>query len=259
MKTKSVICDINDGIAVITINNPPVNALSKPVMTELNIFLDGILASSSIQVVIITGFGERAFVAGADINQFLTLDSLSGRDWVLDGQKIISKITTLSQPVIAAINGPSLGGGCELVLACDIRIASENAFIGLPEVNLGVIPGYGGTQRLPRLIGQGRAMAMILTGDPVKAEEALHIGLVEKLVPAGQALAEAMIVAKRIMTRGPLAVRAAKKAIDGGLETTLEKGLLLEAELFSAICGTEDQKEGAKAFLSKRPPVFKGR
>lgn len=258
MEEKPVICDVKDGIATITINNPPVNALNESVMAELDKILNEISGNSSIRVVIITGSGSKCFVAGADIRQFPGLDAGLGEVFVLRGQAILSKIMMLSQPVIAAINGYCLGGGCELALACDIRIASANALIGLPEVSLAVIPGYGGTQRLPRLVGTGRAMVMMCTGDPIKADEALLIGLVEKLVPAGKALEGAESMAKTIMGRGPLAVQAVKKAIHSGMENALDDGLLLEAGLFGGLCATDDQKEGADAFLSKRPPVFKG-
>lgn len=259
MENKLVICEINEGLAVVAINNPPVNALSETVMSELDTIIEELSGNSSVQVIIITGAGEKAFVAGADIKQFLALDAVSGKEIVRRGQIIYSKLGSLKQPVIAAIHGFTLGGGCELALACDIRIASENAVIGLPEVSLGIIPGYGGTQRLPRLVGPGRAMALICSGDPIKAEEAFRMGLVDKLVPTGEALNEAKALANKLLSRGPLAVQAAKKAIYEGLKLSLEEGILLEANLFGELCNTEDQKEGAKAFLAKRKPDFKGK
>lgn len=259
METKFVTCEINDGLAIVTINNPPVNALSEIVMTELDTIIDELSVNSSVQVIIVTGAGEKAFVAGADIKQFPFLDAASGKELVRRGQKILSKLSSLKQPVIAAVQGFALGGGCEFALACDIRIASENALIGLPEVSLGIIPGYGGTQRLPRLVGLGRAMALICSGDPIKAEEALRIGLVDKVVPTGEHLNEANALARKIISRGPLAVQAAKKAIHSGLEMNINEGILLEADLFGGLCDSEDQKEGAAAFLSKRKPEFKGK
>jgi len=259
LETKFVLCDINDGLAVVSINNPPVNALTETVMSELNTIIDKLAGDNSVQVIIVTGAGEKAFVAGADIKQFSDVDATSGKELALRGQKIFSKLRTLKQPVIAAVHGFAFGGGCELALSCDIRIASENLQIGLPEVSLGIIPGYGGTQRLPRLVGIGRAMALICSGDPIKAEEAYRIGLVDKVVPTGEQLNEANKLARKIMSRGPLAVQAAKKAIHAGLEMNLNEGISIEADLFSELCDSEDQKEGAVAFLTKRKPDFKGK
>ncbi len=259
MDTKSVICEITDGLAVVSINNPPVNALNETVISELDAIIQELSGNSSVQVVIVTGAGEKAFVAGADIKQFLGMDAASGKELARRGQQIFTKLSTLKQPVIAAVHGFALGGGCELALACDIRIASENAVMGVPEVSLGVIPGYGGTQRLPRLVGPSQAMSLILTGDPIKAEEALRIGLVDKVVPIGEALNEAKAMAKRIMTRGPLAVQAAKRAVYEGMKVSLEEGIAFEADCFSELCNTEDQKEGANAFLGKRKPNFQGK
>ena len=258
MESKTVDCEINDGLAVVTLNNPPFNALNATVMSDLEHILEELSINRSVQVVIITGAGEKAFVAGADIKQFTGMTPSSGKDLVRLGHKILAKIKVLNQPVIAAIHGLALGGGCEVALACDIRIASENALFGFPEVSLGIIPGYGGTQRLPRLVGPSRAMALICTGDPIKADEAFRIGLVDKIVPVGQALDEAKSMANKIMSRGPLAVQAAKKSILTGMEMTLEEGLMFEADAFAGLCGTDDQKEGAEAFLSRRKPVFVG-
>jgi len=258
MESKTVDCEIYDGLAVVTLNNPPFNALNATVMSDLEHILEELSINRSVQVVIITGAGEKAFVAGADIKQFTGMTPSSGKDLVRLGHKILAKIKVLNQPVIAAIHGLALGGGCELALACDIRIASENALFGFPEVSLGIIPGYGGTQRLPRLVGPSRAMALICTGDPIKADEAFRIGLVDTIVPVGQALDEAKSMANKIMSRGPLAVQAAKKSILTGMEMTLEEGLMFEADAFAGLCGTDDQKEGAEAFLSRRKPVFVG-
>jgi len=259
VNVKKVVCEIKDGLAVVTLNNPPFNALNAAVMSDLDHILEALSSNRSVQVVIITGAGEKAFVAGADIKQFTGMTPASGKELVLHGHEILSKIKALKQPVIAAIHGLALGGGCELALACDLRIASGNALFGLPEVSLGIIPGYGGTQRLARLVGSSRAMALIYTGDPIKADEAFRIGLVDKLAPVGQVLEEAKSMANKIMSRGPLAVQGAKKAIHTGMEMTLEEGLILEADVFAGLCGTDDQKEGAEAFLSKRKPVFVGK
>ena len=259
METKTVICEINDGLAVVSINNPPVNALTEAVISDLDTIIGELSGNSSVQVVIVTGAGEKAFVAGADIKQFVNADAASGKTLSRRGQQIFTKLSTLKQPVIAAVHGFALGGGCELAIACDIRIASENAVMGVPEVSLGIIPGYGGTQRLPRLVGSGRAMSMIFTGDPIKAEEALRIVLVDKVVPTGEVLNEAKAMAHKILSRGPLAVQAAKKAVHNGLKMSLEEGIVLEADCFSELCNTEDQKEGANAFLSKRKANFQGK
>lgn len=259
METKFILCDINNGLAVVTINNPPVNALTETVMLELDAIIDELACDSSVQIIIVTGAGEKVFVAGADIKQFPYLNRAAGKELVRRGQQILAKLSSLKQPVIAAVHGFTFGGGCELALACDIRIASENLQIGLPEVSLGIIPGYGGTQRLPRLVGSGRAMALICSGDPIKAEEAFRIGLIDKVVPTGEHLNEANTLARKIMSRGPLAVQAAKKAIHNGLEMNLNDGISLEADLFAGLCDSEDQKEGVAAFLSKRKPDFKGK
>lgn len=246
-------------MAVITIDNPPVNALSRAVMNGLNNVLDELSKDATVLVVIITGAGEKAFVAGADIKQFPHLTPQSGYDLVRAGQVIFDKIETLELPVIAAVNGFALGGGCELAMACDIRVASENAKFGQPEVNLGIIPGYGGTQRLPRLVGAGKAKELIFSGDIIDAREAYRIGLVDVLVPSGEALSRALALAEKMKEKAPLAIRAAKKAVNQGLEQTLALGLELEARLFSELCATEDQKEGARAFLAKEKPKFQGK
>lgn len=247
---------IENRTAVITIDNPPVNALSRQVIDELDQVLEELPKTDAL-VVIITGAGEKAFVAGADIQQFPHLTPETGYDMVRTGQIVYDKIEALELPVIAAINGFTLGGGCELAMACDIRIAGENAKLGQPEVNLGIIPGYGGTQRLPRLVGAGKAKELIFTGDAIDAREAYRIGLVDILVPPGEALSRALTLSAKIQEKGPLAVRAAKKAVNQGLDQTLAGGLELEATLFKGLCATEDQKEGARAFLAKQKPQFK--
>lgn len=245
--------------AIITICNPPVNALNSQVIDELEQILDELAGRSDIRAVIITGAGEKAFIAGADIQQFPHLTPVQGYELARKGQRVFDKIEALQLPVIAAINGFALGGGCELAMACDIRISGENAKLGQPEVNLGIIPGYGGTQRLPRLVGSGKAKELIFTGDAIDGREAYRIGLVDILVPSGEVLTHALSLSAKMQGKGPLAVTAAKKAINQGLDQTLTDGLELEAILFKNLCATEDQKEGARAFLAKQKPQFQGK
>lgn len=245
-------------IAIITIDNPPVNSLTKEVMSELSSTLDTLGKKREVRAAIITGSGEKCFVAGADINQFPHLDGKSGEEMVRYGQEIFNKINHLSFPVICAVNGLALGGGCELVLACDIRVAAENAKFGFPEVGLGIIPGYGGTQRLPRLVGIGKAKELIFSGEPISSQEAYRLGLIEKLVPTGEALQQALELARKVVKRGPLAVSKAKQVINQGIEMTLQDGLDLEARFSGELFGSQDKNEGAKAFFEKRVPIFKG-
>ncbi|WP_027416114.1 enoyl-CoA hydratase/isomerase family protein [Aneurinibacillus terranovensis] len=251
-----VLWQADNGIGVITIDSPPVNALNQEVLSQLSDIVGNI--SDDIQVVIITGAGEKAFVAGADIKEFPQLKQEAGETLCKNGQSVFQKIADLKQPVIAAVNGFALGGGLELALACDFRVASRNAQLGLPEVKLGVIPGYGGTQRLARLIGPGKAKQLIFSGEFVSAEEAYRIGLVEQLAE-GSALEEAKKWAQTIQKRSPLAVQATKQAIDKGLELDLQEGLKIEARLFGEICLTEDKNEGVAAFFERREPQFKGK
>ncbi len=248
-----------DKLALVTIDRPKVNALNKDVIDALEATFDELAKDESIGVVIITGEGEKAFVAGADIGEFPTLTSDNGEQLSRRGQQVFQKIADFPAPVIAAVNGFALGGGLELALACDIRVMAENATVGLPEVTLGIFPGYAGTQRLPRLITTGKAKELIFTGAMINAAEAYRIGLADHLVPAGEAVAKAKEIAEKIFAVGPVAVRLAKKAVNRGLEETLEEGQLTEAALFAELCDTEDQKEGANAFLEKRKPVFKGK
>lgn len=240
-------------IGVITINSPPVNALEKQVLDELDEIADRI--PSDVDVVIIHGDGGKAFVAGADIKDFPDLNKENGVELVKKGQAIFQKIADLEQPVIAAIDGFALGGGLELALACDIRIASSKSQVGFPEVNLGILPGYGGTQRLPRLIGPGKAKQIIFSGEFLSAEEAKAVGVLEE-VTDGSALDKAKELAETIASRAPLGVRKAKKAIDEGLDVTLEQGLHIEALAFGDLCETEDKNEGVAAFFEKRKPNF---
>lgn len=251
--------ELRGRLAILTINNPPVNPLTKEVLAALENTIDKLSTNQDVWALIITGAGDKAFVAGADIRQFPLLGQDDGQQMAEWGQRIFDKIAALKMPVIAAINGFALGGGCELALACDIRVAAENATLGQPEVNLGIMPGYGGTQRLPRLVGLGKAKELIFSGETISAQEAYRIGLVDRLAPQGQALEEAVKLAQVITSRAPVAVRLAKEAIDKGWDLPLEEGQQLEARLFGQTMATEDKDEGAKAFLEKRQPNFQGR
>jgi len=259
MNYQTLLVNTKDRVATITINRPDkLNALNAQCKDELKDLFTNLKTNPDVDVVIITGNGEKAFVAGTDIGELASLDAEAGKDFASHGQSIFDQIQHLGKPVIAAVNGYALGGGCELALACHLRIASENAKFGQPEVNLGVIPGYGGTQRLSRLIGVGKAMEIILTGIQIDAQEALRIGLVNKVVPLSELRPTAESTAKAITAKGQLAVRMALKAINASMEMPLSEGLNVEASLFGECCNTQDAKEGVKAFLEKRKPEFKG-
>jgi enoyl-CoA hydratase len=258
MQYNTITFEVKERIASVTINRPTkLNALNAEVLNELKDVFDKIANDANIGAVIVTGSGEKAFVAGADIAQFLELNAESGKKLSEDGQWVFNFIDLLNKPVIAAVNGYALGGGCELAMACHLRIASENAKFGQPEVNLGLIPGWGGTQRLPRLVGRGKALEMILTGDAIDAQEALRIGLVNKVVPLAELLPTAETIAKKMISKAPFGIRLGIIAANAVCEMSMEQGLALEADLFGSCCDTEDQKEGTKAFLEKRAPVFK--
>ena len=260
MTLQTLLFSTDKRIATVTINRPDkLNALNAQCKNELKELFTSLKADKDVDIVIITGSGEKAFVAGTDIGELRSLDRDSGKEFALDGQALFDSIQHLGKPVIAAINGFALGGGCELALACHIRIASENAKLGQPEVNLGIIPGYGGTQRLARFVGVGKAMEMILTGNPISAEKALQIGLVNAVVPAAELLPTAKKIAETILSKGQLAIRMAIKAINATLEVPLSDGLTVEASLFGECCSTEDFKEGTAAFLEKRKPDFRGK
>jgi enoyl-CoA hydratase len=247
-------------LAWLTVKRPKaLNALNFQTLDEMDAALDEVAADSDIGLLVITGDGEKAFVAGADIAELHKLDHDSGMEAARRGQKLFDRIDNLPIPVIAAVNGFALGGGCELALACDIRVAADNAVLGLPEVKLGVIPGYGGTQRLPRLVGPGFALEMILSGRMVKAEEALAVGLVNGVVAAEALEITIREMARMILANGPLALQAAKEAIKEGLQHPLGEGLEIEARLFGGLCGSSDQKEGMSAFLEKRKAEFEGK
>jgi enoyl-CoA hydratase len=260
MEKEYVRCQIEDGIAIVTIDNQAaLNALNNQTLTQLDKTFDDLARNPEVKGVIITGAGEKSFVAGADISEFLKVSGAEAPESMGRGQRIFDKIEAFDRPVIAAINGFTLGGGNELAMCCDIRIASENAIFGQPEVNLAIIPGYGGTQRLPRLVGPGKAKEIIFADERINAQEALRIGLVERVVPKGQAVEEARKLLKKILSKGPVAIKMAKKAINDGLKMPLAEGLKWEA-LCSGVCfSAEDKDEGAKAFLEKRPAQFKGK
>jgi len=260
MAYENVRIEVRDGLLVLTIDRPKVlNELNAATVEEIYQVFAAARSDEKVKAVIVTGGGEKAFVAGADIGELAQKTPTTGKETSERGQFILSFIERFPKPVIAAINGFALGGGCELALACHIRIASEKAQIGLPEVTLGIIPGYGGTQRMARLLGKGKALELICTGDRIGAAEAERIGLVNKVVPADQLMSAAEEMARKIMARGPLAVRAAIEAVMNGSEMPFEEGQFLEATLFGLLCASEDTKEGMKAFLEKRQANFKGR
>ncbi len=256
---RDVKLSVEEGIATITINRPEVmNALNEKVLRELKEAIAQVRDDRSVRVVIITGEGP-AFVAGADVRAMLTKDLIEIREFTQFGNSVMNDIERLEKPVIAAINGFALGGGLELALACDIRLASTEARMGFPEVGLGIFPGQGGTQRATRLIGKGRACELIFSGDHVSAEEAVSMGLVNRAVPPQQLMAETRRLAKRIAGQGPVAVARAKAAINQALQTSLDAGLAFELEAVTLTFGTEDQEEGMTAFVERRKPEFKGR
>lgn len=248
---------VDERIAVLTIDHPPANALDVATLTELNGAIDDVAADSNVKAVIITGAGQFAFCAGADIN---VISSIKGpedaRQMVLTGQGILNKIENMRKPVIAAINAVCLGGGMEMAMACHMRIATDRARFGQTEPNLGLIPGFGGTQRLPRIVGKGKALELLLTGDMIPAQEAYRIGLVNKIVPEGEVVKAARDLAKRIVAKSQVTTRLIMEAVDEGLKTSLEQGLLNEAEKFAQVMGSDDAREGLSAFLQKRQPKF---
>lgn len=259
MEAEFVRVSRNEGVAVVIIDRPPVNALSFQVVSELTNVFDELARSSSVAVVILTGEGDKAFVAGADIKEFPGLTRQAGIEMSERGHVLMSRIATFGRPVIAAINGLCLGGGCELALACDFRVASEAAKFGQPEVNLGLIPGYGGTQRLPRLVGPALAKELLFTGRTVDAQEALRIGLVNRVVPHSELMNACFDLAQTILSKAPVAIGLAKRAVDEGMQVQLDEGLELEARYFGDACATDDMREGVQAFLEKRKPQFTGK
>ncbi|MEW6412773.1 MAG: enoyl-CoA hydratase-related protein [Candidatus Zixiibacteriota bacterium] len=256
---KNLLVEKSDSILVVKINRErALNALNREVIAELQQLFSFYWSDEAIRCVIITGAGEKAFVAGADITELADVDVRSGTELAARGLYLMKTIQNFPRPVIAAINGFALGGGCELAMACDIRLASKKAKMGQPEVNLGIIPGYGGTQRLPRLVGRGKAMQMIFTGDMVDAAEAHRIGLVDEVYEPEELMDKAMAMAKTIASKAPIAVSLGKECINRGLDGTLTAGCDLEKANFGQICGTGDKNEGMEAFLEKRKPNFTG-
>jgi enoyl-CoA hydratase len=255
----TLLFELTDGIARITVNRPDkLNALNGIVIAELGDAVTRIETDSAVRGVILTGAGPKAFVAGADIGELADQGAAGGRARALAGQQVFRRLERCGKPVIAAVNGFALGGGCELAMACHLRVASETAKFGQPEVKLGIAPGYGGTVRLPRLVGRGRALQLLLTGETIDAQEAMRIGLVNRVVPGDRLLPETETILRTILANGPLAVRACLEAVDTGLEMTVDQALLLEASYFGLLSATEDMREGTRAFVEKRKPSFKG-
>jgi enoyl-CoA hydratase len=260
MAYENLLYEKKDQIGYVTFNRPKVlNALNRKTMEELGALLARVREDAEVRVLILTGAGEKAFVAGADINELAQRTPVDGKEFSTFGQGVFHMLETLAKPSIAAINGFALGGGCELALACTIRLASRTAKLGQPEVKLGILPGYGGSQRLARLCGKGVAQELCLTGEMIPAEEALRLGLVNHVYEPAELLPAAEALAKKIIVNAPLAVRYAMEAIEHGLEMPQEEGLFLEATLFGLCCATDDMREGTRAFLEKRPAQFKGR
>jgi enoyl-CoA hydratase len=260
MPYDNITSEIRNKIAYLTINRPKVlNALNMQTMEELRRAFTEIKGDKDVRVVILTGAGEKSFVAGADINELQKNNPVEAKEYTHRGQAVLDLIENLGKPVIACINGFALGGGCELAMACTMRLASENAKLGQPEVKLGIIPGYGGTQRLPRLVGKGIAAQLLLTGDMISAQEAHRIGLVNEVVAATELIPRAEAIAQAIIKNAPLAIQYCLEAVNHGMEMTQQEGLFLEATLFSVCCATEDKREGTTAFLEKRAANFQGR
>ena len=247
-------------IAYVTLNRPKVlNALNKSVIAELRTVFEDSRDDSAVRGIILTGAGDKAFAAGADINEVLNDTPIEAEEKTRLGQAVTNLIENLGKPVIAAVNGFALGGGCELSMACTIRLAAESAKFGLPEVKLGIMPGYGGTQRLSRLVGKGSALQLILSGGMISAQEAYRIGLVNEVVPSAELIGRAEAILNQIGANAPQSIKFALEAVNKGLETSLAEGLLIEASLFGILAATEDKKEGTSAFLAKRAPRFQGR
>ena len=257
---ETILYEKKGAVAYVTLNRPKVlNALNTKTWEDLRTAFEAARDDEEVRGVILTGAGDKAFIAGADINELAHLTVVEGEESSSFGQAVLNFVENLGKPVIAAINGFALGGGCETAMACTIRIASETAKFGQPEVKLGVLPGGGGTQRLPRLVGKGRALQLILTGEMISAQEAYRIGLVNEVVPAANVITRAEAILKQIFSNAPITVRYSLEAVNKGLETSQDEGLALEASFFGLCSGTEDKKEGTSAFLEKRPAKFQGR
>jgi enoyl-CoA hydratase len=249
-----------EAIAYVTLNRPKVfNALNRRTMAELRAVFEDARDDQAVRGIIVTGAGDKAFIAGADVTEMGKLTVVECEEFTRSGQAVLDLIENLGKPVVAAINGFALGGGCETALACTIRLATENARFGQPEVKLGMVPGYGGTQRLPRLVGKGVALQLILTGEIISAQEAYRIGLVHEIVPAADLVSRAEAILRQIASNAPLAIKFAIEAVNKGLETSQAEGLVIESSFFALCAATEDMREGTLAFVQKRPPKFQGR
>lgn len=260
MTFENLLLERDGAVAIVTLNRPKVlNALNNQTLAELSACMASLKADEGVRAIILTGSGEKSFVAGADINELATQSPVEGQAHARRGQLILDAIEQLGKPVIAAINGFALGGGCELAMACTIRLAADSARFGQPEINLGLMPGYAGTQRLPRLVGKGIAIEMLLTGDMVGAQRAYEIGLVNRVVPAAELMTEARALAQTLAAKAPIAVGFIIDAVNQGLEAPFAVGEYLETSLFGTIASSEDMREGTKAFLDKRKPVWQGK
>jgi enoyl-CoA hydratase len=256
---ENLLLEKDGAVAVLTVNRPKVlNALNTQTLDELRRAILELKHDDAVRVVILTGAGEKSFIAGADINELATQTAVTGREHAIAGQHVLDLVEHLGKPVIAAINGYALGGGCELAMACTIRIAAETAKLGQPEINLGLIPGYAGTQRLARIVGRGRALELLLTGDQISAQEAHRLGLVNRVVAAADLMAEAKKLAAALAAKAPVALRYILEAVHKGLEMPFPQAQIFEATLFGLVASTDDMREGTKAFLEKRKPEFKG-
>ena len=260
MPFENLLVERDGNVAVVTINRPKVlNPLNTATMEELTRAMTELGADDSVRAVVLTGAGEKSFVAGADINELAVQTPVGGREHALRGQRVLDTIEQLGKPVIAAINGFALGGGCELAMACTLRVAADTAKLGQPEINLGLIPGYAGTQRLTRLVGRGVALEILLTGDPISAAEAHRIGLVNRVVPAAEVLSAAKTLAQQLASKAPVAARYIIDAVNRGADLPLNHAQVYETTMFGLVSTTEDMREGTKAFLEKRKPEWKGR
>ena len=260
MAYENLLVERDAATLIVTLNRPSkLNALNSQTLTELGQVLDEAAADDGIRALVLTGAGEKAFVAGADIEELSKQTPVTGREHARKGQALFDRIERFNKPVVAAVNGFALGGGCELAMACAIRLAADTAKFGQPEINLGLIPGYAGSQRLPRLVGRGRALELLLTGNPISADEAYRIGLVNRVVPAAQLMTEAKALAQVLAGKAPVAARYILDAVAGGLEMSFSDAQTYEATLFGLVATTDDMREGTRAFLEKRKPTFTGR
>jgi enoyl-CoA hydratase len=260
MSYENILVERSGAVARIVLNRPKVlNALNRALFVDLDAALDELGGDAEVRAIVLTGAGEKAFAAGADISELAQVSAVEGQHLAANGQRVFSKLENLGKPVIAAINGFALGGGCELAMACTFRIASETARLGQPEVKLGLLPGYGGSQRLPRLVGKGAALKLLLTGEMIGAAEALRLGLVDEVVPAAELLPRVEALAGTIAGMAPIAVAQSIAAVHAGYDLPLDEALAHEAALFGLCCATEDKAEGTRAFLEKRAPLWKGK